>query len=115
MAEVTRQRLKEVRADATLKELIYHLVLSFPQAAIFSRQVGDQYDVVVIAPYDGRPDKAIQVERAWLADQHATMDAFRSVLETLNLPTALQRCERVDLGSAHWSDPTNKGWVTAQS
>jgi hypothetical protein len=111
---MSRQRLKEVSADATLKLLIQHLVLSFPQAAVFSRQVGERYNVVVIASYDGSPDKAIQVERAWLADQFASMDEFRAVLELLNLPTVLQRSEWVDLRSASGNNPAQKGWAVME-
>jgi hypothetical protein len=46
-------RPAQVRGDATLKVLIRHLVLSFPQAAILSRSVGGRYHVCVIVPYDG--------------------------------------------------------------
>ena len=41
--------------EVALKALIRHLVLSFPDTAILSRQVGDRYHVFVIVPYaDGR-------------------------------------------------------------
>ncbi len=108
------QRLEKATVDAKLQMLIRHLVLSFLQATIFSREVEEQYAVVVIAPYDGGPDKVIQVERAWLAKQPDTMEAFRRVLENLNLPTVLQRYGRYDLGSADWSDPANARWLAAQ-
>jgi hypothetical protein len=111
--EVSRQRLKEVRADATLKELIRHLVLSFPQTAIFSRQVGDAYYVFVIAPYDGGLEKAIQVERALLTDHHAALDDFRHLLETLDLPGILKTCDRSEIRSARRSAPANEGWPAA--
>ena len=39
--------------EAALKALIRHLVLSFPKAAILSRQVGDRYHVFVMVPYAG--------------------------------------------------------------
>ena len=66
----------EDRVEMAQKVLIQHLVLSFPHAAIFSRQIGRAYQVFVIAPYDGSPGTAIQVERAWLADQQASIDDF---------------------------------------
>lgn len=103
----------EDRVETALKMLIRHLVLSFPQAGIFSRPVGHAYQVFVIAPYDGGPDKAIQVERAWLAEQQATIDEFQQVLESLNLPTVLERCERYELRPARGSAPANAGWPAA--
>jgi hypothetical protein len=87
----------EARADAKLKVLIRHLVLSFPHATILSRQVEDRYHVFVIAPYEGGPDKAVQVERAVLVERHTTVDEFRVLLESLHLPTLLQSCERFDI------------------
>jgi hypothetical protein len=107
------RRTGEDRVETALKVLIQHLVLCFPQATIFSRPVGDTYQVFVIAPYDGSADTALQVERAWLADQ-ASVDEMRQVLEMLNLPTVLESCARYDLGSAHRRDPANAGWPTAQ-
>ena len=88
---------EELRADVKLKVLIWHLVLSFPHATILSRQVGDTYHVFIIAPYDGGPEKVIQVERAVLSERHPTVDDFRALLESLHLPTLLQTGARYDL------------------
>jgi hypothetical protein len=104
----------EARADATLKVLIRHLVLSFPQAAILSRSAGGRYYVCVIVPYDGGVEKAIQIERAWLAER-ATLEEFQQVLEHLNLPAILQTCERYELRLARGSAPANEGWPMSES
>ena len=59
----------QARGDAKLKALIRHLLRTFPQTSILSRQVGDTYHVFVIVPYGGGPEKAIQVESALLVDR----------------------------------------------
>ena len=124
-------RGEEWRAEAKLKILIRHLVVSFPQASILSRQVGDRYHVFVMVPYDGGPEKLIQVERSMLADRQTTMQEFRVLLENLHLPTLLQSCERYDIrlpgqagtrlvsSDAHaelpnLTAPTNGEWPAAQ-
>ena len=107
------QTASDARVEATLKVLIQHLVLCFPHATIFFRQVRYAYHVFVIAPYGGGPEKAVQVERAWLADQQTTMDEFRQVLENLNLPAILQTCDRYDLRSSTGSTPANDEWPSA--
>lgn len=103
----------DVRFEATLTVLIQHLVLCFPHATIFSRQVRDAYHVFVIAPYGGGPEKTVQVERAWLADHPTTMDAFRQVLKSLNLPAILQMCDRYNLRSPPGRTPANDEWPSA--
>jgi hypothetical protein len=49
------------RGDAKLQTLIHHLVKSFPQTSILSRQVGNSYHVCVIVPHDGAPEKTIKI------------------------------------------------------
>lgn len=94
---------REMKADLKLKMLIRHLVTTFPQAAILSRQVGDRYHVFVIVPYGGGPEKAIQVERALLVERNPSVDEFGPLLDSLNLTTLLQGCDRYDLSEASWS------------
>ena len=43
--------------ESALKALIRHLVLSFPESAILSRQVGDRYHVFIMVPYGTGPGK----------------------------------------------------------
>ena len=91
---------RERGGDAKLKVLIWHLVTTFPQAAILSRQVEDTYHLFIIVFYGGAPEKAIQVERALLVDRDSSLDEFSSFLASLNLPTLLQGCDRYDLRHA---------------
>lgn len=92
----------ETSVDEKLRSLIWYLVTAFPQAAILSRQVEERYHVFIIVPYGGGPEKAIQVERALLLDQDLSVDELGLLLDTLNLPTLLQGCERYDLNEASW-------------
>ena len=82
---------------AALKALIRHLVLSFPKAAILSRQVGDRYHVFVMVPYAGGPENTLQVDRAWLVDSARSIKASERVLQALDLPRLFQTRERVEL------------------
>jgi hypothetical protein len=91
--------------EAKLKALIRYLVTSFPQTSILSRQVGETHQVFVIVPYEGGPEKTIQVDRAMLADRHTTVDEFCILLERLHLPTLLQSCDRYDLCHSEQSQP----------
>lgn len=88
---------EDIRTDVTLKVLIRHLVLSFPQAAILSRSVGERYHVCVIMPYDGSPEKAVQIERAMCGEPARSIKEFERVLAQLNLPTLFQTRERYEL------------------
>ena len=104
----------ETGADARLKVLIRYLVLSFMQAGILSRQVGDRYYVCVIVPYDGGPEKTVQIERAWLAESARSIKELERVLSPLNLPLLFQTCERYDVRAAHPST-ANEGWPAASN
>jgi hypothetical protein len=97
------ERSGDARVEAKLKVLIRHLVTSFPETSILSRPVGEQYHVFVIVPYEGGPEKSIQVERALLREPSLTVDEFVSRLDGLHLPTVLQECARYDLGPHSWS------------
>ena len=66
--------------EPALKAVIRHLVLSFPNAAILSREVGDRYHVFVIVPYGGGPEKTLQVERAWLVESTRSIEVGERVL-----------------------------------
>lgn len=88
---------QETEAEAKLKVLIRHLVLSFPQASILSWQVGRGDHVFLIVPYDGSLEKTIQVETAVFQDQNFGVQEFASLLCRLDLCTALDRCDRYDL------------------
>jgi hypothetical protein len=59
--------------ELALKTLIRQLILSFPESAILSRQVGYRYHVFVIVPYAGGPENTLQVERAWLVESAARL------------------------------------------
>ncbi|MCE3222859.1 MAG: hypothetical protein K0S58_1039 [Nitrospira sp.] len=87
----------EARVDATLRALIRHLVLSFPQAAILSRSVGTRYHVCVIVPYDGSPEKTVQAEQAMDGERARSVKDVERQLSQLNLPLLLQTRERYDL------------------
>jgi hypothetical protein len=102
--------------EAALKRLIRHLVLSFPETSVLSRQVGDRYHVFVIVPYDGT-EKTIQVERAWLVESARSIQASEGFLEQLNLPVVFETHERYELRAASSPQamgasrsPANEGW-----
>jgi len=108
---------EETRVDAKLNVLIRHLVLSFPQAAILSRAVGERYYVCVIVPHDGSSEKALQVERGLLHESGGSIEEFERYLFQLNLPLIFQTRERYELTSAHaprpgegGPNPSNEGW-----
>ena len=92
-------------AEAKLKVLIRHLVMSFPHTSILSRQIEDRYHLLVIVPYEGGPEKAIQVERAFLFEKDRSVEDFGVFLSHLNLPTLLHDRERYDLRSASRPHP----------
>jgi hypothetical protein len=96
-----REHPPETGADAGLKVLIRYLVLSFPQATIFSRSVGERYHVCVIVPYDGSPEKAVQVERALCGESARSIREFERFLSQLNLPLLFQTRERYEVRLAH--------------
>jgi hypothetical protein len=103
--------------EVALKTLIRHLVLSFPETTILSRQVGDRYHVVVIVPYAGGPENTLQVERAWLLESARSIKASERLLESLDLPRLFQTRERVELrhpSTPHLMlvsrNPANEGW-----
>jgi hypothetical protein len=85
--------------EATLKALVRHLVLNFPETSVLSRQVGDRYYVFVISPYGGGPEKAIQIERAWLVKSARSIKEFEGYLTQLDLPRLLQTRERYDFAA----------------
>ena len=93
---------EEASVEAKLKALIRHLVRTFPQTSILSRQVGDTYHVFVIVPYAGGPEKAIQVERALLVEREPSVDEFGALLDRLNLSTVLQGSDRYELSHTSW-------------
>ena len=95
-----REHPPETGADAGLKVLIRYLVLSFPQATIFSRSVGERYHVCVIVPYDGSPEKAVQVERAVGGASARSIKAFEQFLAQLNLPRLFRTRDRCEVRSA---------------
>ena len=103
------EHARDIAGDAKLKALIRHLVTTFPQTSILSRQVGETYHVFVIVPYEGGPEKTIQVDRALLTDRQTTVDEFCMLLESLHLPTLLQSSERYDLRHADQSQPEPAG------
>ena len=93
---------EEASVEAKLKALIRHLVRTFPQTSILSRQVGDTYHVFVIVPYAGGTEKAIQVERALLVEREPSVDELGALLERLNLSTVLQGSDRYELSHTSW-------------
>ena len=103
--------------EVALKALIRHLVLSFPDAAILSREVGDRYHVFIIIPYVGGPERTLQVERAWLGESAGSIKACERVLEALDLPRLFQTRERYELRYVGFPqceraarNPANEGW-----
>lgn len=86
-------------AENKLTVLIKYLVRSFPLASILSRRVGDRYHVFVIVPFDGSPEKTLQVETTVFYDQQLQIGRFASLLSMLNLRTFYERGDRYDL---HW-------------
>ncbi len=73
----------QASAEAKVKAVIGHLVILFPHATVFSRQVADRYHVFVIVPYDGSPEKAIQVDRTVFLDPFLGVEEFASLLRSL--------------------------------
>ncbi len=115
------QQSDEMTTEAKLKVLIRHLVLSFPEAGILSRQVGDRYHVFIIVPYGGGPEKTIQVERAVLAKSARSIQEFEGFLSQVNLPRLVETRQRYDLrcakttGAAQASTcPANEGFPSAR-
>ena len=104
--------------EVALKALIRHLVLSFPDTAILSRQVGDRYHVFVIVPYAGGPEKTIQAERAWLDQCARSIETCERLLDGLDLPRLFLTRDRVELRYAASRQLTrvtlnsaNEGWT----
>jgi len=108
--------------EVALKALTRHLVLSFPDAAILSREVGDRYHVFIIIPYVGGPERTLQVERAWLGESAGSIKACEQVLEALDLPRLFQTRERYELRYVGFPqceraarNPANEGWSAEPS
>ena len=94
---------RDRRGDAKLQTLIHHLVRSFPQTSILSRQVGNSYHMCVIVPHNGAPEKTIQVERALLVEPSPSLAEFAVFLTRLDLSRVLEGCARYDLRQAMWT------------
>ena len=92
------ERLEDTNVEAKLKVLIRHLVTSFPETSILSREIAGRYHLFIIVPYSGGPEKAIQVDRAVLREPALSEDEFALRLDRLYLPAILQGCVRYDLG-----------------
>ena len=73
-----RERLEDTNVEAKLKVLIRHLVTSFPETSILSREIAGRYHLFIIVPYSGGPEKAIQVDRAVLREPALSEDEFAS-------------------------------------
>ena len=87
----------ERSAEEKLTVLIRYLVHSFPLASILSRQVGDRYHVFVIVPFDGSPEKTLQVETTVLRNRSLRLEGFAALLSTLNLRRLFDQNDRYDL------------------
>lgn len=98
----------EMSGDAKLKALIRHLVTTFPHAAILSRRMEETYDLFTIVPYDGAPEKLIQVEKALLVERNPSVHDFACLLDSLNLTTLLEGRDRYDLNHASWTHPVSE-------
>lgn len=84
-------------AEEKLTVLIRYLVHSFPLASILSRQVGDRYHVFVIVPFDGSPEKTLQVETTVFRNRSLRVEGFTALLSTLNLRRLFDQNDRYDL------------------
>lgn len=88
---------KERSAEEKFTVLIRYLVHSFPLASILSRQVGDRYHVFIIVPFDGSPEKTLQVETSIFRRQSLRVEGFAALLSALNLRRVFDRTDRYDL------------------
>ncbi len=91
------------RVNANVKAVIWHLVMRFPHAAIVSRQVEGKDHLFTIMPYDGTPDKEIQIAQALLADRDLSVPDFATLLNRLDLPTVLHESDRYHLTCDNWT------------
>ena len=57
------QQLATIDIEPKLKAFIRHLVTSFPECGLLSRQIGEDHHVFITKPYGGGPGKTVQVER----------------------------------------------------
>jgi hypothetical protein len=89
---------RERPEDIKLKVLVRHLVLVFPKASIYWREIEGRYCTFVIVPFAGGSEKAIQVDLAVLRDPAVTEKELNSALDRVHLPAILQTCARYDLG-----------------
>ncbi|MGC3973503.1 MAG: hypothetical protein QM771_03860 [Nitrospira sp.] len=88
---------QERSAEEKLTVFIRYLVHSFPLASILSRQVGDQYHVFVIVPFDGSQEKTLQVETTVFRNGRLRLDGFAALLSALNLRRVFDQHDRYDL------------------
>lgn len=86
-------------AEDKVTVLIRYLVHSFPLASILSRQVEARYHLFVIVPFDGTPEKTLQVEIATFRDQRLPVERFAARLSALNLHRVFDRVDRYELPS----------------
>jgi len=86
-------------AEDKVTVLIRYLVHSFPLASILSRQVEARYHLFVIVPFDGTPEKTLQVEIAMFRDQRLAVEGFAARLSALNLHRIFDRIDRYELPS----------------
>lgn len=107
------QSPEALKAEAKRKALVRHLVLTFPHAAIMSRSVLERYHVFVIVPYDGSPEKTVQVEGAVYRESASSVKDFKQFLFQLKLPLLFQTRERYDLRSANPPAPGDTGGYLA--
>ena len=89
---------RERPEDSKLKVLVRHLVMVFPKASVYWREVEGRYCTFVIVPFAGGSEKAIQVDLAILRDPAVTEEELDSALNGLHLPSILETCARYDLG-----------------
>ena len=65
------QLLATIDIEPKLKAFIRHLVTSFPECGLLSRQIGEDHHVFIIKPYGGVPEKPSRSSEAcrlgWLA------------------------------------------------
>ncbi len=66
-------------------------------------------------PYEGGPEKAIQVDRALLIEHELTGDELAFLLDRLDVTKRLQGCERYELSARSWSPAISAQAVTPAS
>lgn len=91
------QQLATIDIEPKLKAFIRHLVTSFPECGLLSRQIGEDHHVFIIKPYGGGPGKTVQVERGLPTGLARSIRDFECCLSQLDLPRLLQTHERCEL------------------